>query len=346
MLINLSTNYDIKSVIAEWEVNSVDPNIIDVSTRREIMRIDQPQFNHNGGMLAFGPDRYLYISLGDGGSANDSGDGHGTSGNGQDVNTVHGSILRIDPLDPAVTAGSSDPCGANGNYRIPTDNPFVGVCGIDEIYAYGFRNPWRFSFDTVTGKLVVGDVGQNKIEEIDIVEAGGNYGWNLKEGTFRFDPNTGTVNNNFKGLPAGLADPVAQYDHGEGISVTGGFIYRGSAIPELFGKYVFGDFSTGFVPADGRLFYADLDTGLIQEFIIGVDDRSLDLYLKGFGQDENGELYVLAGTYFGPFNTGGVVLRIVDLCTARMLGDINKDCEVNFKDFAKVASDWLQSTLR
>jgi glucose/arabinose dehydrogenase len=336
---------DHQSVIAEWTVDSTNPNIIDISTRREIMRIDQPQFNHNGGMLTFGPDGYLYISLGDGGAADDTGDGHGISGNGQDTDTVHSSILRIDPLGPAVT-DSSDPGSTNGKYRIPSDNPFVGIDGVDEIFAYGFRNPWRFSFDSVTGELIVGDVGQNKIEEIDIVTSGSNHGWNLKEGTFRFDADTGTVNDNLSDLPAGLTDPAAQYDHDEGISVTGGFVYRGSAIPELFGKYVFGDFSTAFTPADGRLFYADLDTGLIRELVIGVNDRSFDLYIKGFGQDENKELYVLAGTYYGPFNTGGLVLKIVDLCTARMPGDINKDCEVNFKDIAEIASDWLGNTLR
>jgi len=291
-----------------------NPNVIDVSTRREIMRIDEPQFNHNSGMLAFGPDGYLYISVGDGGAGNDVADGHGATGNGQNKNTVHGSILRIDPLDP-VTTTSPDTVSVNGKYRVPADNPFVAADGVDEIYAYGFRNVWRFSFDSLTGDLVAADVGQGQIEEIDIVRAGGNYGWNLKEGTFRFNPEDGTVNNSIKDLPEGLIDPVAQYDHGEGISITGGFVYRGYAIPELRGKYVFGDFSSGFFQADGRLLYADLDTGLIQEFIIGLDDRNFGLYLKAFGQDADGELYVLAGPALGPFGDTGQVLKIVPLQT-------------------------------
>jgi len=338
--------YDHQSVITEWTVDSANPNIIDASTRREIMRIDEPQFNHNAGMLAFGPDGYLYISLGDGGAGDDVADGHGATGNGQNINTVHGSILRIDPLDPMTTTGSLDVIGLNGQYRVPVDNPFVGVDGVDEIYAYGFRNPWRFSFHPDTGDLIVGDVGQNKIEEIDIVHAGGNYGWNLKEGTFRFDSATGTVNDDMNGLPGGLIDPVAQYDHDEGISVTGGFVYHGSAIPELTGKYVFGDFSASFFLAEGRLLYADLGTGLIQEFIIGVDDRNLGLYVKAFGQDAAGELYLLAGTNLGPFGTGGMVLKIVDLCTARIPGDINNDCQVNIIDLTILIEHWLENALR
>lgn len=338
--------FDHQSVITEWTVDSANPNIIDTGTRREIMRIDEPQFNHDGGMVDFGRDGYLYISLGDGGAADDVADGHGATGNGQNINTVHGSILRIDPLDPMTTTASLDAIGLNGQYRVPAGNPFVGVDGVDEIYAYGFRNPWRFSFHPDTGDLIVGDVGQNDIEEIDIVHAGGNYGWNLKEGTFRFDSATGTVNDDMTALPAGLIDPVAEYDHDEGITVIGGYIYRGSAIPELWGKYVFGDFSSGFFLADGRLLYADLGTGLIQEFTIGVDDRNLGLYVKAFGQDADGELYLLAGTNLGPFGTGGMVLKIVDLCTARIPGDINNDCRVDIEDFTILIEHWLENTSR
>jgi glucose/arabinose dehydrogenase len=335
-----------QSVVAEWQVNVRNQNEINPASRREIIRIDQPQFNHNGGMLAFGPDDYLYISLGDGGAANDNAEGHGATGNGQNINTVHGSILRIDPVDPALTPDSTDPVSANGNYRIPADNPFVGTDGLDEIYAYGFRNPFIFSFDSVTGRLIVADVGQDHVEEIDIVEKGGNYGWNLKEGTFRFDPDTGSVSDDLTGLPANLIDPVAQYDHDEGISVIGGFIYRGSAIPELFGKYVFGDFSNGFSTPGGRLFYADLDTGLIRELVIGVDDRALDLYVKGFGQDLDGEIYLLASSNLGPYGTGGKVLKIVDLCLYRIPGDVNNDCQVNMDDYDILLEHWLESAVR
>ena len=245
-----------------------------------------------------------------------------------------------------MTTTSLDDVGLNGKYRVPADNPFVGVDGLDEIYAYGFRNPWRFSFDSLTGDLIVADVGQNNIEEIDIVHAAGNYGWNLKEGTFRFDSATGTVNDDMTGLSEDLIDPVAQYDHDDGISVTGGFTYRGSAIPELKGKYVFGDFSSSFFLADGRLLYADLDTGLIQEFTIGVDDRSLGLYVKAFGQDADGELYLLAGNNLGPFGAGGMVLKIIDLCTERIPGDINNDYRVDFLDLNILLEHWMENTLR
>jgi glucose/arabinose dehydrogenase len=339
-------DFDHQSVITEWTVDSGNPNIIDKSTRREIMRIDQPQFNHDGGMVDFGRDGYLYISLGDGGAADDVADGHGTTGNGQNKNTVHGSILRIDPLDPMVTTDSLDAVGTNGSYRVPADNPFVGADGADEIYAYGFRNPWRFSFHPDTGDLIVGDVGQNMIEEVDVVHKGGNYGWNLKEGSFRFDPAEGTVSDDLSGLPTGLIDPVAEYDHDEGTTVIGGYIYRGSAIPELYGKYVFGDFSSGFFVPDGRLLYADLASGLIREFALGVDDRDLGLYVKAFGQDANGELYLLAGTNLGPFGTGGLVLKIVDLCTDRIPGDLNHDCLVDIADLTILIDHWMETAFR
>ncbi len=331
-----------QAIITEWTVDNNDPNVIDKTTRRELLRIDEPQFNHDGGMVAFGPDGYLYISLGDGGSGRDTADGHGTIGNGQDPTNVLGSILRID-------VDGSD--SVNGAYGIVASNPFVGDSNIpDEIYAYGFRNPWRFSFDTVTGDLIVGDVGQGDIEEVDTVISGGNYGWNLKEGSFRFDPNTGTVNNDLSGLPGGLIDPNAEYDHDEGSTVIGGFVYRGSEIPELVGKYVFGDFTTGFFSPDGRLFYADPATGWeIKELIIGLDDRALGLYLKAFGQDSSGELYVLAGTNLGPFSNLGQVLKIVNTdCSVGQAhvipGDINKDCKIDYRDFAALAAHWLECT--
>jgi glucose/arabinose dehydrogenase len=335
-----------QSVIAEWMVDSQDPNKIDPASRREIMRIDEPQGNHNGGDMAFGPDGYLYISLGDGGNANDVGNGHGTSGNGQNINTVLGSVLRIDPVSPLLTPESNDLISANGRYRIPANNPFVGVDGIDEIFAYGFRNPYAYSFDSATGKLILGDVGQNHIEEIDIVRKGKDYGWNLKEGSFRFDPNTGNVTDDLAGLPTNLIDPAAQYDHDEGIAVIGGFIYRGTAIPELFGKYVFGDLSRGFGSPNGRLFYADLDIGLIKEFKIGTEDQSLNLYVKGLGQDLDGEVYVLASSNLGPSGSGGRILKIVDLCLYRIPGDINNDCKVDVDDFNIFIEHWLENSQR
>lgn len=293
-----------QSVVNEWQVSSQNPIVVDPSIPpRQILRIDEPQFNHNGGMLAFGPDRNLYIALGDGGNANDVGNGHTANlGNAQDTSNVLGKILRID------VGGNNS---ANHQYGIPADNPFVGGGGLPEIYAYGLRNPFRFNFDRGTGDLLVADVGQNNLEEIDRVVKGGNFGWRVKEGTFLFDPATGKVTADSPGAPAGLIDPLAQYDHDEGIAIIGGFVYHGTAIPPLIGKYVFGDFSRGFGAPDGRLFYADLSTGLIQELVLGLNDRKLGLFVKGFGQDANGELYVLGSTALGPSGTTGVVLELV-----------------------------------
>ncbi len=338
--------FDHQSVVAEWTVDATNPNVIDKSTRREIMRIDEPQFNHNAGMLGFGRDGYMYVGVGDGGAADDVASGHGDIGNGQNIDTVHGSILRIDPLDPLLTAESLDPMSANGSYRVPIDNPFVGRAGVDEIFAYGFRNPWRFSFHPATDTLIVADVGQNMVEEVDLVLAGGNYGWNLKEGTFRFDPSDGTVSDDLKGLPGKFVDPVVEYDHDEGISITGGFVYNGSAMPELTGKYLFGDFSASFFAPEGRIFYADLGTGEIAELKMGVNDRELGLYVKAFGQDADGELYLLAGTNLGPFGTDGMVLKIVGLCKSRIPGDINGDCVVDITDLNILIDNWLENAIR
>lgn len=302
----LGETFNHQSVVAEWRVDSQNPNTIDPGSRRELLRIDNPQFNHNGGMLNFGHDGLLYVAVGDGGNADDVGPGHSfPQGNGQDPGNVLGTILRID-----VDGNNSD----NAAYGIPGDNPFFGGTLdpggeiADEIYATGFRNPFRFSVDGATGDLVIADVGQGNIEEVDVLNgtnAGGNFGWNLKEGSFRFDPNTGDVSIDPGGpLTNGLIDPVLEYDHDEGISIIGGFVYYGDALPELQGKYVFGDFSLGFFSPNGRLFYGDLESGLIEEFIIGLDDRDLGLFVKGFGEDADGEIYLLADSALGPMTLG------------------------------------------
>ncbi len=295
-------SFNHQSVISEWTVDATDLNRVDPNSRRELMRVDQPQFNHNAGMIDFGPDQFLYIAFGDGGQADDNAPGHGEIGNGQNPTNVLGSLLRIDVL------GNNS---INGQYGIPDDNPFVGQAGmLDEIFAYGFRNPFRFSFDDESSRLIVADVGQRNIEEVDIVTAGGNYGWRLKEGTFAFDFTTGDISEDVAGLPADLIDPVLQYDHDEGLSIIGGFVYRGREIPELEGKYVFGDFSTEFGNPRGRLLIGDLETGVIEELTIGLEGRELGLYVKGFGEDADGELHLLAGTNLGPFGSSGQVLRI------------------------------------
>jgi glucose/arabinose dehydrogenase len=316
-----------QSVILEWTVpNPTDPAaVVDPTSAQELLRIDQPQFNHDGGAVNFGPDGMLYISLGDGGGRDDEGVGHVAGGNAQNPSNVLGSILRIDPM------GSN---AANGQYGIPDDNPFVGQEDfVDEIFAYGFRNPFRFSFDMERGDLYVGDVGQDDLEEVDVVVAGGNYGWNVKEGSFCFDPNVAGPGFAFDqepcpNEPPGLIDPIAEYNtaddldnNNDGRAVIGGFVYRGSAIPALDGRYVFGDFSrfteTG-VNNDGRLFFLNkknvvrknqIKTSKIVEFKIAGQEK-LGKALLGFGQDAHGELYVLANDTGVPFGSTGVVLRI------------------------------------
>jgi glucose/arabinose dehydrogenase len=338
---------DHQNVIAEWQVADVanPAGGVMMASRREIWRLDHPQFNHNGGDITFGPDGKLYIPDGDGGGADDlDGDqsinpppgviGHSGDGNAQKLTNPLGKIHRID-----VDGRDS----SNGQYGIPADNPFVGMAGaIKEIWAYGLRNPWRMSFDTQTGALIVGDIGQNDIEEVDVIVKGGNYGWNHKEGTLCFDnkgsmPGVGTTTCPAN-LPAGLIEPVAQFDtHHEGHSVIGGFVYRGNKIPELKGRYVFGEWSRLFAfplgPDNyGRLFYlpaTDLtgSTKLqeIQEFknfaeqatALGLTDTNRparafkqSLSVLGMGEDSSGELYVLGNRSGRPFGTDGIMLRL------------------------------------
>ena len=303
--------FDSQSVIAEWKVSATNRNLIDPATRREIMRIDQPQFNHKGGQLAFrASDRYLYISLGDGGNANDVGNGHNpTKGNAQDKSTVLGKVLRIDPLDPALTTGSPDAISANGKYRIPHTNPFVFQAGsVDEIFVWGLRNPFRFGFDTNSDRLIIADVGQNNIEEINIGVSGKNYGWNRKEGTFRFNRTDGTIRIDSNPNP-NFTDPVAEYSHFDGIAVIGGYVYRGTQLPLLAGKYVFGDLF-GPEVGNGRLFFTNLQMGVIREFQI-EQNPLVGSFLKGIGRDDTGELYLLIDSNIGPSGQGGKVLKIV-----------------------------------
>lgn len=303
---------DHQSVVAEWRLDPGNTNRVDPASRREILRIDQPQFNHNGGVMHFGRDGYLYIALGDGGDADDQGSGHSPGGNAQDTNNVLGKILRID------VNGRTSP---NGQYSIPTDNPFFGKGGVEEIYALGFRNPFGWSFDMRTGEMWVGDVGQNDIEELDLVFAGGNYGWPAKEGSFYFDQNG--AGNGFVttmpvlSIPPNVVDPIAQYDHDDGKSIIGGYVYYGSALPNLLGRYIGGELG---LPGPGRLFY--LDRTEFKEFRIGLDNRGLGMFLKGFGQDAAGEVYVFASTNIGPSGATGKMFKIVPAITQLALTDI------------------------
>ncbi|MEI2727220.1 MAG: PQQ-dependent sugar dehydrogenase [Verrucomicrobiota bacterium] len=315
-----------KNVVNEWKISATDANVVDPVSRREVISFGKNANNHNGGTITFGPDGYLYLGLGDGGNANDVGASHiEPGGNAQNLSTPLGKMLRFDPLNPALTAASPDLVSANGQYRIPVSNPFQGAGQVPEIYAYGLRNPYRFSFDRASGDLILADVGQNNIEEIDRIVLGGNYGWAIKEGEFLFDRMNGTIGsppgNRSPGSPAGLNDPIVgsfgtlEYDHGDGISITGGFIYRGTAIPALYGKYVFGDLAIRNAPprVDGRLFYADLQTGLIKtiplpQFTTGILPNGLTVH--GFGEDAQGELYALV-TNTSANGTGGIVYKFV-----------------------------------
>ena len=335
-----------QTVISEWQVpDPTNPDsVVDPKSDRVLLRIHQPQFNHDGGALNFGPDGMLYISLGDGGGGDDDGIGHGEEGNGQNRSNVLGTVLRINPLGED---------SANGKYGIPSDNPFVNEEGfLDEIFAFGFRNPFRFSFDSETGDIYLGDVGQNDIEEVDVVLAGGNYGWRLKEGSFFFDregtgatcfaaPRGCATEDDPGGLPTDLIDPIAEYDtHTDGHSVIGGFVYRGSEIQQLVGRYVFGDFAKRIdfgqgLFNKGRLFFLNkkevvrdgVKESKIVEFRLFDEDgnpievdgstNKLPLAVLGFGQDASGELYVLGNKTGVPFGAGpdldeptGVVLRI------------------------------------
>lgn len=319
-----------KNVINEWKLSAANPSVVDPTSRREIISFGKNANNHNGGTIAFGPDGYLYLATGDGGNANDVGPSHvEPGGNAQNLGIALGKMLRIDPLNPTLTGGSADAASLNNQYRIPQGNPFDAAGQVPETYAYGFRNPYRFAFDSLpggTGDLIMADVGQNAVEEINRVTLGGNYGWAVKEGTFPFNrvnPGAGTVGPNSPGVPANMIDPISgtlgtlQYDHGDGISITGGFVYRGSGVPELFGKYVFGDLAIrvaqGQGRVDGRLFYADLTTGLINEFKLpqfAGDQIPNGLTVHGFGQDGHGELYALV-TNTPANGSGGILYKIV-----------------------------------
>ncbi len=315
-------------VLSEFRVSATDPELADAGSERVLLRWTKPQFNHNSGDVAFGPDGFLYVAMGDGGGANDGladvPPSHGPIGNGQNLDTLLGKVLRID-VDGPPTGGLP--------YAIPADNPFVGREGRDEIYAYGFRNPYRFSFNR--GLLIVADVGQNLFEEVNVVQRGGNYGWVTREGFSCFDPFDPLhppASCPDRGLSGErLLDPVAAYDHTEGIAVVGGFVYEGAGVPALRGRYVFGDFSRAFFPAEGRLFYLDLEAsaarpagpragGLVfapgfrvpvLELQIGGASALAGQYLRGLGRDDAGEVYVLAAASTGPAGGTGKVYRLV-----------------------------------
>ncbi|MBM11651.1 MAG: glucose sorbosone dehydrogenase [Chloroflexi bacterium] len=261
--VHYSSDSPRRSVVSRFKVEEAGDPRADAGSELVIMEIPQPYKNHNGGQLAFGPDGMLYISLGDGGLGGDP------QGNGQDRGTLLGSILRIDVSQ----ASPQEP------YRVPEDNPFAGVSGArEEIWAYGFRNPWRFPFDRQSGHLWVGDVGQNSFEEIDLVAKGGNYGWNILEGNHCFQPKTDCD-------PSETEPPVVEYGSDRGCSVIGGYVYRGRAIPSLIGTYLYGDFCSGEIRG---LNYHDGET--IGDFLLA----ETWFRITSFGVDATGEIYVLS----------------------------------------------------
>lgn len=247
-----------KSVIAEYHV-STNPDIADPDSERIIMEIPDPFSNHNGGLNKFGPDGMLYIGLGDCGSGGDP------QNNGQSLGTLFGKVLRIN-------VNGAQP------YEIPPSNPFVATPGArGEIWAYGLRNPWRFSFDRCDGRLFLADVGQSNWEEIDVIVAGGNYGWRIMEGGHCFNPMAGCNT-------SGLILPIAEYDHSLGCSVTGGYVYRGTRSPDFVGRYVFADFCTGRV---WTLRESAPNAWMLTELV------QTPYNISSFGEDQAGELYVL-----------------------------------------------------
>lgn len=295
--------------LSEFTVSKDDPNMIDMKTEKVLLEIDKPQTNHNGGTIVFGPDGYLYVPLGDGGGANDVGMGHVAGGNAQDTSSLLGKILRLDVNNSS--AGKA--------YGIPADNPFVNKEGyLPEIWAYGLRNPYRITFDSA-GRLFAADAGQNLWEEADLIEKGGNYGWNIREGTHCFDPNSPDASPascpdvGSKGEP--LIAPIIEYDHSNRTVIVGGYFYEGKDLMAFMGSYVFADWSSSFAKGDGKLYMADpAEAGLWKMEEIRVEGRPgerINEYVRSFGQDDQGEIYVLTSDAGGPTGDTGKIYKMI-----------------------------------
>ena len=263
------------TVIAEFQTDVANSNHVDPGTERVLLTVSQPDTNHKGGQLAFGPEagpnHFLYLGPGDGGGAGDP------LNNGQNLSKLLGKILRIG-VDPPFSPGLQ--------YAIPADNPFVGGAGSPEIWAYGLRNPWRFSFERGGTRLFCGDVGQNSWEEVDLITKGGNFGWNVMEGNHCFNPSSGCD-------MSGKVFPIAEYGHGEGIAVIGGYVYKGSAISSLANAYIFGDLN-------GKIWsLAEAPANTWTRTLLLSTGRAI----TSFGQDSAGEVYVV--------DLSGSVLKLV-----------------------------------
>ncbi|MBN2550907.1 MAG: PQQ-dependent sugar dehydrogenase [Anaerolineales bacterium] len=255
------TDRDGNTVIARFQVSAADPGKADPTSEVQLLQVQQPYANHNGGEIAFGPDGYLYIGLGDGGSGGDP------LGSGQSLATLLGKILRLN-------------VNTEGPYAIPPDNPFINGEGRPEIWAYGLRNPWRFSFDRLTGDLYIGDVGQSQWEEINFLPAGAaggaNFGWNLYEGSHPFK--------NDLAPGAAVIPPIAEYDHNQGCSVTGGVVYRGTSLPAMQGVYLYGDYCSGNIWGLKQSANGSWENRLLFQGIGAI---------SSFGEDEAGEVYLV-----------------------------------------------------
>jgi glucose/arabinose dehydrogenase len=284
--------------LSEFRVDPADPLHVDPATERVLLEFEQPQFNHSGGGLGFGPDGLLYLGTGDGGGQGDASVGHSQQGNAQDRSKLNGKILRIDVDDGPVTR--------------------------PEIYAYGFRNPWRLAWEPDgLRRLLVSDVGYGRYEEIDVVDRGANYGWRIREGRHCLDVDhpleTVTDCPTAGAGDEPLVDPVVEYSHAEiGIAVVGGYVYRGVSLPAFAGRYVFADFTRdwkGPVPTPrANLLIADPQPEGVAEWPwrpLRLQGGLIPRFVTGMGEDASGELYVLSRDELGPTGDGGVVLRIV-----------------------------------
>lgn len=301
--------FDHTSHLSEFKMKA-DKSAVDPESERILLKVDQPQWNHNGGHLEFGPDGFLYLALGDGGAANDKAPGHEEKGNGQAMERLLGKVLRLD-------VNKGEP------YGIPADNPFVGKDGRDEVYAMGFRNPWGMSFDD-SGEMFLADVGQNRFEEVDIVEKGGNYGWPRYEGVEPFSAdNAGDVPKGAReAMPSELKEPILVYPHnksygeapGYGISITGGHVYRGKAIKGLQGAYLFGDYPMSWATSKHGLYAGVRDEAgnWTMHVVPGqTKPEGKDQRVIGFGRDAAGEHYVLTNMTSAPAKGGGGIWKIV-----------------------------------
>jgi len=287
--VNYTEHNPRRNVIARYSVSDNNPNEADYGSSEIILEVNQPYTNHNGGQMEFGPDDgYLYISFGDGGSAGDP------LGHGQNLSTLLGSLIRIDVDNPS----------GGLNYGIPSDNPFIAPMNArDEIYAYGLRNMWRFSFDLETGFLWGADVGQYEYEEVNIIESGGNYGWNIMEGTSCYESQNCDSD--------GLEPPVWEYElYVNGVcSITGGYVYRGTNLWGLVGKYIYGDWCTGDIWA---LQYSDTGDHVNEDIL------DSDINITSFGVDQNNELFFCGGDYIYKLKSS--------------LGDLNEDDSIDILD--------------